>query len=279
MKVYQRPKKTFYLGSRKNRGMQKITFYKYQGTGNDFVIIDNRKGVFDKTKLSVVQQLCDRKFGVGADGLILIENHASLDFDLIYFNSDGSKSFCGNGSRCGVAFASFLGIIGSTTTFSAIDGAHEAKILGNEVHLKMCDVDEVEVGDDYYYTNTGSPHYVKYVDDVDEVSIIKDAHEIRYNNRFKEEGTNINFVQVSGDKVSMRTYERGVEDETLSCGTGATAVALTTSIKNKLISPIHVKVKGGELKITFKNTGKQSFTDVWLIGEGKQVFKGEIEIA
>jgi diaminopimelate epimerase len=254
--------------------MEKITFYKYQGTGNDFVIIDNRDNVFDKSYLDLVNKLCDRKFGIGADGLILIENHKELDFDLIYFNSDGTKSFCGNGSRCGVAFAKYLGLISDSTVFNAIDGIHEAKIIGEEIHLKMRDVNEVEIGEDYFYTNTGSPHYIKYVNDIEEISIINEAHEIRYNNRFKAAGTNVNFVTVKGTNVSMRTYERGVEDETLSCGTGATAVALTTAIKNNLKSPINIKVKGGDLKIAFEQQSEESFTDIWLIGEGKQVFKG-----
>lgn len=255
-----------------------ITFYKYQGTGNDFVIIDNRELLFDKRNLALVKKLCDRKFGIGADGLILIENHPSLDFDLIYFNLDGSQSFCGNGSRCGVAFAKFLGIIEDATTFNAIDGVHEAKIKDNLVYLKMNDVTEVEVGEDYFFTNTGSPHYIKYVTDLDEVNIISDAHKVRYNDRFKTEGTNVNFVEIEDEKVCMRTYERGVEDETLSCGTGATAVALATAIKHGAKSPINIKVVGGDLKISFDKTTDNSFSNIWLIGEVKQVFKGEITI-
>jgi diaminopimelate epimerase len=258
--------------------MEKITFYKYQGTGNDFVIIDNRDNVFDKSNLDLVNKLCDRRFGIGADGLILIENHKEFDFELIYFNSDGSKSFCGNGSRCGVAFTKYLGIINDSTVFNAIDGVHEAKIIGEEIHLKMADVNEVEIGEEYFYMNTGSPHYIKYVNNIDDMSIINEARKIRYNNRFKQEGTNVNFVSINGENISMRTYERGVEDETLSCGTGATSVALATAIKSNLKSPINIKVKGGDLKIAFEQQNEQLFTDIWLIGEGKQVFKGEMSL-
>jgi diaminopimelate epimerase len=258
--------------------MSILNFYKYQGTGNDFVIIDNRNLVFDKNDLALVKQLCDRKFGVGADGLILIENHATQDFDLIYFNSDGSKSFCGNGSRCGVAFAKFLGIIENSTSFNAIDGVYEAKIEDNLVHLKMNDVTEIEVGKDYFFTNTGSPHYIKYVDDLAGVNILNEAHKIRYSKRFMTEGTNVNFVEIKSDKTAIRTYERGVEDETLSCGTGATAVAIATAIKHRFKSPIAIKVVGGELKISFERGFNNTFANIWLIGEAKQVFRGEIEL-
>lgn len=258
--------------------MSKISFYKYQGTGNDFVIIDNRELVFDKTNLALVKSLCDRKFGIGADGLILIENHPELDFELIYFNSDGSKSFCGNGSRCGVAFAKYLGVIGDSTVFNAIDGVHEAKIEGELIHLKMNDVVEFETGKDYFFMNTGSPHFIKYVDDLAGVDILNEAHKVRFSKRFTKEGTNVNFVEIKGDKTSMRTYERGVEDETLSCGTGATAVAIATAIKHKFKSPIPIKVVGGELKISFDREFNNTFANIWLIGEGKQVFKGEIDL-
>lgn len=258
--------------------MKTYSFYKYQGTGNDFVIIDNREEVFDKTNLDLVKKLCDRKFGVGADGLILIENHNELDFDLVYFNSDGSKSFCGNGSRCGVAFAKFIGLIGDETTFNAIDGVHFAQIKDGLVHLKMNDVEGIEKINDDFYLNTGSPHYNKFVENVKLIDIIPEAHTIRYNERFKTVGTNINFVERTNDGVEIRTYERGVENETLSCGTGATAVALTASNKFHLNSPINVKVQGGQLTISFDKISEQKFENIWLIGEAKQVFSGQITI-
>lgn len=255
-----------------------LKFYKYQGTGNDFVMIDNRELIFDKTDLSLVSFLCDRKFGIGADGLILIENHESVDFDMIYFNADGTKSFCGNGSRCAVAFAKYLGIIESKTTFNAIDGLHEANLNGEVVELKMGDVGKVELGEDYFFIDTGSPHYVMYKKDVQGVDIVPEAHKVRYNSRFREQGTNVNFVQKKSEVLEIRTYERGVEDETLSCGTGATAVALSGALKFEMESPVAIKVQGGELKIKFKKLSDQKFDDIWLIGKGESVYSGEIEI-
>lgn len=254
----------------------RLKFNKYQGTGNDFVIIDNRELVFDKSNIELVIDICDRKFGVGADGLILIENHSEYDFELVYFNADGTTSFCGNGSRCGVAFANKLGIIDDKTTFIAIDGVHEAKIIAGNVHLKMGDVSEMEIEKDYFYLNTGSPHYIKYKENIAEIDIVSLAKEIRYNDRFKAEGTNVNFVEKCGALLKMRTYERGVEDETLSCGTGATAVALSASVKLNMPSPINIKVVGGELKIQFTKINNYTFENIWLIGGATFVFKGEI---
>lgn len=255
----------------------KLHFFKYQGTGNDFVMIDNRTGVFDKTDLNLVSQLCDRKFGIGADGLILIENHPEVDFDLIYFNADGTKSFCGNGSRCAVAFANMLGIVNDRTKFNAIDGIHEATILGDIVELKMGDVKEVEKGDNFFFIHTGSPHYIEYNSAIHQIDIVPMAHKVRYNDRFREEGTNVNYVQKNGDILEIRTYERGVEDETLSCGTGATAVALSGAILHQLNSPVKIKVQGGELQIKFNQISGTEFSDIWLVGKATQVYSGEIE--
>jgi diaminopimelate epimerase len=256
-----------------------ITFYKYQGTGNDFVMIDNRQNVFDKTNLALVQRLCDRRFGVGADGLILIEDLPDLDFNMIYFNADGSQSFCGNGSRCAVSFAKFLGIIEKQAFFLSTDGEHEAWINNDgEVSLKMHDVEEVEIGKDYYYINTGSPHYIVSATDVNEVDVKTEGAAIRYNDRFKEEGTNVNFVNYKEGEIDIRTYERGVEDETLSCGTGVTAAALSLAKKNNLdAGKIKVNAAGGELSVGFR-TKDGKFVDIWLIGPAKQVYKGTIEI-
>ncbi len=255
-----------------------LKFHKYQGTGNDFVMIDNRNSVFDKNNLKLVAQLCDRRFGIGADGLILIENHDSVDFEMIYFNADGTKSFCGNGSRCAVAFAKYLNIIETNTTFLAIDGIHEATIDKDIVELKMGNVQQVEAGDNYYFINTGSPHYIEYKEDVQSIDIVTEAHKVRYNTRFKEQGTNVNYVQKNADSLEIRTYERGVEDETLSCGTGATAVALSGALKHNLASPVTIKVQGGELQIKFNKVSANEFKDIWLIGKGESVFFGEIEI-
>ena len=254
-----------------------IEFYKYQGTGNDFVMIDNRNNVFDKNDLDKVKLLCDRRFGIGADGLILIENLDDLDFNMIYFNADGSQSFCGNGSRCAVAFAKHLGIIEKQAMFLSTDGEHEAWIndLG-EVSLKMHDVTSIEKGEDYYYINTGSPHYIVSVDEVSEVDVKLEGAEIRYNERFKAEGTNVNFVKYTDDSLAIRTYERGVEDETLSCGTGVTAAALSLADHKGLdAGVIHVDAVGGKLKVGFKKNGNE-FKDIWLIGPATLVYKGEV---
>ncbi|PJB13859.1 MAG: diaminopimelate epimerase [Flavobacteriales bacterium CG_4_9_14_3_um_filter_32_8] len=254
-----------------------IQFYKYQGTGNDFVMIDNRNDVFDKSNLALIKKLCDRRFGIGADGLILIENIADLDFNMIYFNADGSKSFCGNGSRCAVAFAQFLGLIESQALFLSTDGVHEARITKNgEVSLKMHDVLAIEKGNNYYYINTGSPHYIIDVDDVDKINVFEEGRKIRYNERFKLEGTNVNFVSYQTDSLQIRTYERGVEDETLSCGTGVTASALSWADKYKLTEgEVFIQTQGGDLKVAFKRN-EFGFNNIWLIGPAVQVFKGKL---
>jgi len=257
----------------------KIQFFKYQGTGNDFVMIDNRDNLFDKDNIKFIQQLCDRRFGIGADGLILIENVEGLDFNMVYYNSDGSQSFCGNGSRCAVAFAKFLGIIESQAYFNSTDGEHEAWInVNGEVSLKMHDVKTIEKGDGFYFINTGSPHYVEEVGNVKDVDVYERGKTIRYNDRFKEEGTNVNFVKYNAEEIDIRTYERGVEDETLSCGTGVTAAALSWADKFKLASgKVKVNSSGGELSVAFKRN-ENGFNDIWLIGPATYVFNGEIEI-
>lgn len=257
----------------------KIQFYKYQGTGNDFVMIDNRNNVFDKANLKMIQHLCDRKFGVGSDGLILIENIEDLDFNMIYFNADGSQSFCGNGSRCAVAFAKFLGIIEKQAFFLSTDGEHEAWIdAEGQVSIKMHDVEEIEVGENYYFINTGSPHYIVETSDVKGIDVKTKGSAIRYNERFKAEGTNVNFVNYKENELDIRTYERGVEDETLSCGTGVTAAALSLAHKSKIeAGKIKVNAVGGELQVGFR-TKDSSYVDVWLIGPAEQVYKGEIDL-
>ena len=257
-----------------------MNFYKYQGTGNDFVMIDNRNNVFDKSNIEVIQQLCDRRFGIGADGLILIENIEGLDFNMIYFNADGSQSFCGNGSRCAVSFAKYLGIIQSKALFLSTDGEHEAWINEQgEVSLKMHNVEGIEKGNDYYFINTGSPHYILNVRDVEEVNVVEIGRKVRYNNRFEAEGTHVNFVCYKNDGLEIRTYERGVEDETLSCGTGVTAAALSWADKfNKSDGKIVVKSRGGKLQVAFKRDEMGKFSDIWLIGPAVQVFKGEVSI-
>lgn len=251
-----------------------IKFYKYQGTGNDFVMIDNRSHVFDNKNLDLVRAICDRRFGVGADGLILIEPSEKADFYVNYYNADGSKSFCGNGARCSVAFASFLGIIDTQTHFDAIDGLHEAKIENDLIHLKMGDVEGLEEGSDYLFANTGSPHYMKFVDDLSEWNIYDFGRQIRFSEPYAKEGTNVNLIQEKGDGLVLRTYERGVENETYSCGTGATAVALAQMFRKDLESAcVPIEVKGGLLQVKAERKGK-GFQNIWLIGPGEQVFEG-----
>ncbi|WP_300440787.1 diaminopimelate epimerase [Christiangramia sp.] len=260
----------------------KLTFFKYQGTGNDFVMVDNRDNKLTKNDTKLVNHLCDRKFGIGADGLILLENSEDPedDFKMVYFNADGNESsMCGNGGRCLVAFAKSLGIIENSARFTAIDGSHEATV--NEegiVSLKMKNVEEISENEDFIFLDTGSPHHVIFTKNISEINIKNIGSEIRYSERYKlNKGTNVNFVEpISTDTFSVRTYERGVEDETLSCGTGVTAVALaafrasmTNSNTVKLVTP------GGELSVNFKNT-ENGFSDVWLSGPAESVFKGEI---
>ena len=242
-------------------------------------MIDNRNNFFDKSNIKAVQQLCDRRFGVGADGLILIENLEGLDFNMIYFNADGTQSFCGNGSRCAVAFAKHLGIIEKQAMFLSTDGEHEAWInYAGEVSLKMHDVENIEKGEGHYYINTGSPHYIIAVDNVAAINVKEAGATIRYNERFKAEGTNVNFVKYGENELRIRTYERGVEDETLSCGTGVAAAALSLADKNNLAAGvISINTVGGNLKVGFKRNGNV-FSDIWLIGPTTFVFKGNIEL-
>ncbi len=259
-----------------------IQFKKYQGTGNDFVIIDNRNKVFDKENLEAVQFICDRKFGAGADGLILIENHESYDFNMIFFNPDGSQSFCGNGSRCAVQFAFDLGIITEKqTAFISTDGLHEASVLGNNiVKLKMHDVSTIEINEDHYFMNTGSPHYVVFQENISNLDIIEKGSKIRYSDAYKSiNGTNVNFIEETKSENLVRTYERGVENETLSCGTGVTACAISIALKNNIADgKITIKTKGGELSVSLEKTKENHYTNVWLEGAATFVFDGTISV-
>lgn len=255
-------------------------FYKYQGTGNDFVMVDNRNSTFSKNDTKLINKLCDRKFGIGADGLILLENDENTDFRMIYFNADGNESsMCGNGGRCLVAFAKQLGIIQDKTRFIAIDGEHEATI--NEsgiVSLHMKDVDEVTVNDNYTFLDTGSPHHITTVENITNVDVKVAGAAIRYSDLYGKAGANVNFVeQLETDKFSVRTYERGVEDETLSCGTGVTAVAIAMKVTGKTQSnTVKLLTPGGELKVSFIQNNDTNFTSVYLTGSATFVFKGEI---
>jgi diaminopimelate epimerase len=253
-------------------------FYKYQGTGNDFVIIDNRQHVFDKENTKLVAQLCDRRFGIGADGLILLENDATTDFKMVYYNSDGNQStMCGNGGRCLVAFAKEIGVIKDKTTFMAIDGVHHAEIDNGIVKLQMQNVPEVEEHQSHTFLDTGSPHHVELRNAVNDIDIQTEGSKIRYGVPYNEEGSNVNFVEkVNNDTFLVRTYERGVEGETFSCGTGVTAVGIAMNyIGETEKNLVNLKTKGGDLKVSFNRTNDE-FKDVWLIGPAAMVYKGEV---
>lgn len=257
-----------------------VDCYKYQGTGNDFILIDNRDMSVTLTE-DQIKWLCDRRFGIGADGLMLLELEPGADFEMVYFNSDGKESsMCGNGGRCITAFAKHLGLVDTHAKFIAIDGMHEAKIDGDIVSLKMNDVRNVEVGEGFYYLNTGSPHYVKFVTDIENFDVYKEGKKIRNNDRFVYEGTNVNFIEKQGDSLFVRTYERGVEDETLSCGTGVTASALVAALKgisnNK--NACLIKTLGGELNVKFEKVLENTFYNIWLEGPAKFVFKTSITV-
>jgi diaminopimelate epimerase len=254
------------------------TFFKYQGTGNDFVMIDNRQEMFDKKHTKHIAFLCDRRFGIGADGLILLENHPTLDFKMGYYNADGNESsMCGNGGRCLVAFAKQLGVITNKAVFEAVDGVHHAIIEDGIVKLQMQDVDLVQKHPQHVFLNTGSPHHVQFEAFIEDFDIKSKGAKIRYGAPYNETGTNVNFVKKINDQIfAVRTYERGVEDETLSCGTGATAVALAMhALKETDKNVITLKVQGGELQVAF-DVEKGLYKNVWLIGPAAFVFKGTI---
>ena len=260
----------------------KILFHKYHGTGNDFIIIDNRRLRWNPTIKQVVD-LCDRHFGVGADGLIFLTESEGYDFGMIYFNSDGRESsMCGNGGRCLASFANSIGIINNDAHFTAIDGEHWSKIVEKhqnitQVRLKMKDVVNIERMNEAFFIDTGSPHYIVFKENIDDLDIVKEARKIRYNAIFTEHGTNVNFVMIRKDHLFVRSYERGVEDETLSCGTGITASAIAAALKTP-DNQGHFKIKalGGELFVDF-NQQNEHFTDIWLEGPAEFVFNGEIE--
>lgn len=258
----------------------KVAFFKYQGTGNDFVMIDDRSKTFPIDK-DLIAHLCDRRFGIGSDGLILLQNDDTYDFRMVYFNADGGEgSMCGNGGRCVVRFAHDLGLFNESTNFIAVDGPHEANVDDEVIRLKMSPVSHVELHSDYDFMNTGSPHYVTYVDNVDETDVVEIGKDIRYGPKYGPNGgTNVNFVQVMDEKhLSVRTYERGVEDETYSCGTGVTACALSASLREEWGSPIAVETVGGNLTVEFQSLADNNFDDIYLIGPAKRVFTGEVDI-
>lgn len=259
-----------------------VPFFKYQGAGNDFVIIDQREQTYiNELQKDLIHFLCDRRFGVGGDGLMFIETSDKADFKMNYFNADGRQStMCGNGGRCIVSLAHHLGIVGEHCVFDAIDGLHEASMLGGqEVALKMIDVDSVSKEDEDYVLDTGSPHFIRIGPSLNELDLTTAAREIRYSARYKDEGINVNFIEPVDNGIAIRTYERGVEDETLACGTGVTAAAIAWAMKNEHFGKQSYKVQaaGGALSVTFERQN-DSFTEVWLTGPATLVFHGEIDL-
>lgn len=257
-----------------------IKFYKYHGTGNDFIMIDNR-GLQTQLSLDQIKHVCHRRFGIGADGLIMLQNHPEFDFEMIYYNSDGRpSSMCGNGGRCIVAFAAELGLCekGNKVSFIAIDGYHEAWIVekiaeGYRVDLLMKDVLSIEVEVNACILNTGSPHYVTLIEDIETANIISVGHSIRYSENFKDQGINVNLIQIIDKDIKVRTYERGVEDETWSCGTGAVASAIAAYVLTGNI-PLKVHANGGVLEVKFTAEKETKFTNIHLIGSAVKVFEG-----
>ncbi len=258
-----------------------VNFFKYQGTGNDFVILDNRTNLFDNLTLLQVQHLCDRRFGIGADGLMLMNKKEGYDFEMTYYNADGKPgTMCGNGGRCMVRYAFHMGIHKYTYRFLASDGIHEAEIDNHSnIRLKMNDVTEVHEYAGHSVLNTGSPHFVKFVSDIMNVDVVETGRDIRNSKPYAEEGINVNFVETTGDdSIFVRTYERGVEDETFSCGTGATAAALMAAHNPIGFNRVEVKTPGGNLSVEFNKTDDRHFENIWLCGPAEFVFKGEIAL-
>ena len=253
-------------------------FSKYQGTGNDFVMIDNRSLAFPAQDHQLIERLCDRRFGIGADGLILIENSEGYDFRMVYFNANGKEgSMCGNGGRCAVRFAQQLGIIQTQTHFIAVDGAHEARIENALIFLKMQDVHGFEQTPAYVFLDTGSPHTVTFVANLKDFDVTGAGKTIRHSERFEAQGTNVNFVErLSEDTLYVRTYERGVEAETYSCGTGVTACVLVSFALHNTPTTLKINTLGGNLQVSFEAVGKDSFQNIYLAGPAEMVFQGTV---
>lgn len=258
----------------------KIKFTKYQGTGNDFVILDNRNNEFSSLDAEQIKKLCDRRFGVGGDGLMMVNTKAGYDFEMLYFNSDGKPgSMCGNGGRCMIRFVYNLGMHKYTYKFLASDGEHEGEVDNHWIRLKMHDVNELEEHSSYVVLNTGSPHFVKFATDVENIDVVETGREIRYSKRYMPDGINVNFVEGTGeDSIFVRTYERGVEDETLSCGTGVTAAALVSAHNPRGFNRVDVRTPGGNLSVEFTKIDDTHFENIWLCGPAEFVYAGEIEI-
>jgi diaminopimelate epimerase len=257
----------------------KIAFNKYQGAGNDFIIIDNREDIFNPGNSELINKMCDRRFGIGADGLILINKKPGFDFEMIYFNSDGFKgSMCGNGGRCAADFAIKSGIAGKKLKFIAADGIHDAISEEGLIRLRMNDVNNIGSLAGNYFINTGSPHYVIFTSGLDDLDVNNEGKKIRWSKDFQPGGTNVNFVEPENNGIYVRTFERGVEAETLSCGTGVTASAIASVLSGQFVSnPVSVRTRGGNLNVKFDIVGNQ-ISNIWLSGAATFVFEGKIDI-
>lgn len=257
-----------------------LTFEKYQGAGNDFIIIDNRKNILESADRKRIKQLCDRRLGIGADGLIMLCEHKEADFEMKYFNSDGDEgTMCGNGGRCIVMFAKKLKLIKQNARFMTNDGVHTAEITDTTVRLRMNNVKTIRKFGDSYFVDTGSPHYITFRNKIDNIDVFKEGRKLRNNQQFKPHGTNVNFVEIQRNSLSVRTYERGIENETLSCGTGVVAAAIVSVYSGQIDSDnVPVKTRGGILNVSFRTTDKGLFSDIILEGSAVFVFEGEINV-
>lgn len=260
-----------------------IHFHKYQGTGNDFIILDNRDKKYSTLTEAQIKKLCERKFGIGADGLMMLNTKEGYDFEMKYFNADGREgSMCGNGGRCLVKFAHAQGIRKNSYKFLAFDGEHTAKIdIDGLISLQMNDVQTVREHFGDFILNTGSPHYVKLVNDVMNLDVYKKGRDIRYSKNFEQEGINVNFAQLieNEDRIIVRTYERGVEDETLSCGTGVTAAALVCFHNDNGFNRVEVDTLGGSLSVEYERVLESGFENIWLCGPATKVFEGDVVLS
>jgi len=257
-----------------------IDFHKYHGTGNDFIMINGMEDLSIREYLTEdkINHICHRRFGIGADGLIILAPDSESDFYMVYYNSDGRiSSMCGNGSRCAVKYAHSLAYIKDSCTFNAIDGLHKGIVSANSISVLMSDVSQVNQSNGDYVMDTGSPHYVTFLEDVDTIDIINDAHKIRYSETYKNDGINVNFVKRANDHIQVRTYERGVEDETYSCGTGVVASAIASKIgDSNSESSVDIRTLGGHLNVSFEHT-KGIYKNIWLTGPAVKVFKGQLK--
>lgn len=256
-----------------------IAFNKYHGTGNDFIIIDNRNRVLNPPVSALIRKLCDRRFGIGADGLIIISEHEGYDFEMAYYNADGQESsMCGNGGRCAVDFAIRSGISGKKLTFMAADGPHQSEYDNGIIRLRLNDVSGSDIINGNHFINTGSPHYVVFTEDPDLINVSSEGKRLRWSPDFPEGGTNVNFAGIENNGLYVRTFERGVEDETLSCGTGVTASAIAAVLSGHFVSgPVNVRTRGGNLKVEFDGNS-DLITNIWLCGPATFVFEGQIKI-